>query len=839
MLRSRPDGEHEMVINRLVIGSLVYLYLIISALAGRPGVETDFFIVISLFVAASAGFAVDLFFRPGVSVVRRLLAMLTDLGTLSYGLHVGGGLTALLYPIYLWVIFGNGFRFGVRYIFIATAISVAGFSIVILETDYWRSNLSLAFGLLAGLVILPTYASTLIRKLSAAKAQAEEASRAKSLFLASVSHELRTPLNAVIGMSDLLRETRLDAEQRDMTGTIGAAGRALLTLINEILDLSRVEAGRMPVQTADFDLHAALIDVKKMVEPQARAKGLRFGLHVTPRTPYLLRGDQRHLQEILINLASNAVKFTAAGRVAIGVDVVASEGSRSRIRVDVADTGIGIRPEALDRIFESFTQADETILNRFGGTGLGLAICKQLAAMLGGEVGVTSEFGSGSTFWLELDFETRAAPAEAAPLESLNFVVLSQDEAVFTDVREALSGLSDPARARDVESARHCLMLAGAETSRTLLLVDQRVEGFEAAASELGAAGHSVAVALICADECEGVLAPDLQTTFIAGLPREIGRDALLAVANLARGQTAAPETIASAVARTGGRSLSILVAEDNGVNQKVITKILERGGHRVHVVDNGERAVDILLAEPFDLVLMDVNMPVMSGIEATKLYRFAALGRERVPIVALTADATAEARERCLEAGMDACLSKPIEPGELFRTIDQLTALRGEPAPLPAPIGDDTVTDIAAHPKFRAEGRSAIDGATIQELEVLGGRDFVAELAGQFVEEGARIMAELHEAVAKEDVLYFRDRLHALRSGAANIGARGLYDLCIALRAVSAAEFAERAAERVVEIEAEFSRAEKGLRDYAKRDEAPPPRPSAPVTRLHRKTQG
>ena len=272
--------------------------------------------------------------------------------------------------------------------------------------------------------------------------------------------------------------------------------------------------------------------------------------------------------------------------------------------------------------------------------------------------------------------------------------------------------------------------------------------------------------------------------------------------------------------------------------NQKVISKILERGGHRPQIVDNGEAAVDALLAGSFDLVLMDVNMPVMNGIEATKLYRFAALGRERVPIVALTADATTEARERCLEAGMDECLPKPVEPAELFRVIERLTAgsvAAGDEVVRPPSV----VTDIADHPRFRGEVRPAIDSVTVAELEALGGRSFVQELAEQFIEEGERIMAELGEAAAKDDVAFFRDRLHALRSGSANIGARGLYDLCIAMRTTSAAEFAASGVARVNDLDMEFDRVAESLRDYAGERKGVAEKAIASVARFPRKTPG
>lgn len=829
-LRGRPDGEHEIVLNRLAICSLLLPYLLISGMDDPAGLGAPFAVAVG-FTACAIVIFVHMLWRPGLSFVRRMAAMGLDLGALSLGMHFGGELTSVLYPAYLWIIFGNGFRFGIPTLLVAAGAAISGFATVVATTEYWNVNIRLSAGLLLGLLILPVYAATLIKKLERARRAAEEASRAKSLFLASVSHELRTPLNAVIGMTDLLVDTNLDDEQRDMARTAGASGRSLLGLIDELLSFSRLEAGKMPTEIIDFDLHDVLAQARGMLTAQARAKRLRLALHVTPRTPYRLRGEARQIRDVLVNLIGNAVKFTEVGGVVASVDVVTIKGGRPRLRFEVSDTGIGIAPEARARIFESFTQADETIINSHGGTGLGLAICRQLVELNGGEIGVASELGVGSTFWFELDLglATGAGDDETAPVAFVVALAPAQDRAEALAEQIAAAGYAaEPAV--DLRAAHRLMRAERRAGGRRVVVVDSRGAEVDA---------EALASAVRAGDEDENVEILILEAGAAPELPQEVELRLLAAsiasdptaeeLAGMLRlaslgavGRTTIEEAASQAsVAAAGGRSLAILVAEDNRTNQKVITKILERAGHQIRIAENGELALDALTERAFDLVLMDVNMPVLDGVECTKLYRFASLGKPHVPIVALTADATAEARERCLEAGMDACLTKPIEPARLLAMIEEIcggaageaTAEAEAASVASAEVDDEIVSNIARHPNYRPAKRAVVDRTTIAELEELGGQDFVQDLVDAFIADAAEVLRSLHEAVEAREPSVFREQAHALRSGAANIGARGMYEICLTYRNIDARDLARDGVEHLQRLESEYERVCKTLR--------------------------
>lgn len=793
-LRNRPDSEHEMTWNRfafsfLVLGSLYSVWMM--NLPGSERILLQCLPAILIYITGSVALFAHILWKPQVHPRRRVCAIALDISIVTFGASVAGESACFFYPLYLWTILGNGFRFGVPYLFGTMAFSTILFVGMLLSTGYMFEHLGLSIGLIIGMVILPTYVSRLIRKLSEAKRQAEAASRAKTQFLASVSHELRTPLNAIIGLSDLLRTSRLNDDQGGMVRTIGTAGRSLLSLIDSILDYTRSDVGRVETAKADFDLHALLQHVFSMLSVQAKAKSLRFVLHVGATVPRVLNGHRGHVEELLVNLLSNAIKFTREGHVALAVGVAKDDPVQPRLRFEVRDTGIGIALEAQSRIFESFTQADESIIDRFGGTGLGLAICKQIVEEYDGAIGVESNEHEGSLFWFEIA-PNRGATSDGGERERPTCVLISRDPLLHAELAVLTKScvvVGDPT------AAPEAIAKAGDEA---IIVVDARLalrpETLAAALDRPPPLPPRCSV-LVLDTPLDGFCEVDnrLRHGSCVGRPHQSSElAAALDAASILTATLADDDGIGTIERKSGYSSpatLDILVAEDNATNQLVITKILELAGHRVTIANDGEAALDLLRDKPFNLVLMDVNMPKMNGIEATKLYRFATLGQQKVPIIGLTADVSNETRTRSLEAGMAACVGKPIEARELIAIVNRVCGA----SLLDPPLLDDNAGSLTV-----AEMQPAADANdlpvsfdTIFELERLGGRRFVLDLFDRFFADADRVLASLQDAVETGDVTRFRDEAHSLRSAAGNVGMSSIHALCLSWRDINAERLA------------------------------------------------
>ncbi|MGH8745939.1 MAG: ATP-binding protein, partial [Burkholderiales bacterium] len=351
-------------------------------------------------------------YSSAASPARRVVALLTDLATLTWYMAFLGERAAPLFLVYVWVTLANGFRFGQQYLLISLGLSVAGFSVVLWLSDFWRGHIEFGYWMLFGFITLCLYVRSLVTKLFDALARAEAANQAKRRFISVVSNEMRTPLNAIIGMSDLLRDTSLNREQADMLQTLRDSGRVMLGLVEDVLDFSKIEAGKLALDDSDFDLHALVNSTCRIISAQALAKNVEFVVSIMPEVPPAVRGDPHYLRQILINLAGNAVKFTEQGSVTLHVSAQEESDTKVRLKFSVRDTGIGIPPEAQVRIFESFAQGEQSTTRRFGGTGLGTTIAKQLVKLMGGRIGLESAVGLGSTFWFEVDLEKQPERAE-------------------------------------------------------------------------------------------------------------------------------------------------------------------------------------------------------------------------------------------------------------------------------------------------------------------------------------------------------------------------------------------------------------------------------------------
>ena len=821
-LANRSDSEHEQALLRLLIGIIFFVYLLPDAIrysAEWGYTSRPYLLVMAAFLAAALGILACILVWPQPSPARRVIANAIDVVTLTLIMIFGEARTAWLFFIYLWVTFGCGFRFGTKYLLISLALSSVGFIAVLSVSDYWGRNITLGVEILLGMILLSLYVFTLVKRLYEALERAAAANQAKRTFVSSVSHELRTPLNAIIGMNDLLRTTTLNSEQAEMVHTMHGASRVMLSLIEDVLDFSKIEAGKITIESVDFDLHSLIQSTITIFSRQAAAKGLKLGVLVMPDVTPDLKGDAHHLQQVLVNLIGNAVKFTERGDVQLTASVLIESQQTVRLRFAVRDTGIGIPHADQQRIFDSFAQAESPSDRKHRGTGLGTTIAKQLVELMGGTIGLESAPGAGSTFWFDLPFTKQSVAAVESPRrfrENRALLVGFPDEA-----RQALTAAL---RQWEMESSSaESITLAAARLSEAaalerpyriaLVYAGSTRTDIAHAATELRANDGKSLSLILCAPRDAasswGARVPAEFTSLIA-LPAEtrLLYNALHSV--LAGDQTAAGViSLAEYYQRKEPtKSYSILVADDDQINRKVISKQLEMAGHRVKLVADGEQALDALGEADYDVVILDSHMPVMSGLEAIRLIRVMQAGRASTPIIMFSADATPEIIEEATDAGANVFLPKPVEVSRLYETIEQLAGKRSR----------ETAKVVHAFaPPQRAQA-PLLNINTLRDLERMSqDPQFVPHLVELFGEDSLQLLMKIEDTLSRRRHEEFRTQVHALKGSALNLGAERLFEHCTRIGALNYRELEASAGSLAAETRAIITETQAGLAEYVK----------------------
>lgn len=711
---------------------------------------------------------------------QRVTCMVSDMFFITWVLYFGGVTFAGLFALYIWITVGYGIRYGLKYLFCSLGLSVVCFAGAAWYTPFWHANPGLVAGMMFGLIIVPAYVGWLITQLQRAVAEKDLAYQAKSDFVAMMSHELRTPLHGIISTSDLLRGTAASPKQREMIRIISTSSNSLLELINRVLDISKFESQSVALQQQPMDLHEVVNDTANILWPQTLEKGLALQVYIDPEIHNALIGSPYQLQEVLINLCGNAVKFTESGQVAIRVLFKGETDDNVTVRFEISDTGPGIPKHALASIFEPFTQSHSPTTRKHGGTGLGTAFAKELIRLMDGQIDVESTEGVGTKFTIDVDLLKLRERDEVSRLFPFTVAGIGFDEA-DGQLTSVLSQFGT--KIVHFPKADGLLELSGSDLQGTV--PEAIFVNADRFAENLGGVVRSISKIIpdriipvyACGDASyrSSAIAAGY-SAYITNLDnKQLVSRTLNMISALRHEATEQLSPSADSV-----KGLHILVAEDNTTNQRIAQMVLEDAGHRCTIVKDGDEALDALHEGIYDLAILDMHMPHRDGMEVAKVYNFSHFEQEsRIPLIMMTADSRTEAREEARASGIDAFVTKPITPRQLVDVIDSVAAKNniedGVTVVSENNTGGFPYETTPAQSRPGGDGPDLLDVTAIEELISYMDDEERSGFFEDFIADGTTYISTLIDCDDVNKVQIARDNMHAFAGACLVIGAKKL----------------------------------------------------------------
>lgn len=769
-LSQRTDTEHTQAGVKFVMGLtwLAYMFWLESHITISP----EAFLTAILYLSSTVFMFSWIIINPSAHFYRKILGVFIDVIFATIAFIQLDQYAAPLFSAYLFLIFGHGFRFGNKFLLLSASLSAIGFYIVLKNSSYWQSHEEYSQGIFIAIVVLSLYVSTLINKLQKAVDAANSANQSKSEFLANMSHEIRTPLNGIIGISDLLATTSLENKQKDYINTLQNSSRTLLNLIEDILDISKIEAGKTNITNHYFDLYELLNNTIDIFRQEAIRKNLNLSLKIAVNVPFKVLGDAQHIKQVLINLLGNAIKFTESGKVILYVNCGTKESNTVNIKFHVIDTGIGISETDENSIFENFSQANQSISKTYGGTGLGTSISKQLVEMMGGEIGVVSKVNEGSTFWFNINLKYKNFRENFNTLyENTTFNLVNYNQ----NIEKIISNFAKQNNIT-VKTLQLCeINNINNENEFILIKINKDFMRDKKIFNSLNEKNENIIAIGSYTERHERDLINQGFNCLLDIEQHDI--DVLNNVIHLRTIKNQKPYENYYSNKNTSdfSTSLSILVVEDNPTNQKVINAILNQAGHSADIVGNGDDALNLIDEKDFDLMILDMNMPYMDGIETLKTYRFMHSEKERIPVIMLTANATENAKQTSLNAGADAFLTKPVNTNKLLETISNLS----NSALKTSEVEKNVIPFEKAINK--KSNNKIINIDRLDELKKLSNdKHFMYELINDFITDSENILSEFEFFSKKNELQKIRRGAHTLKGSSRNIGADAISNIAI-----------------------------------------------------------